>query len=233
MMSTAEQRKKSIAEARPSIERMQKIDPESIAREGELGVLNFKAAVVHVRRLVDLYAQLPLESIEWFNHSQASQMKSLADSDYNIIAQIMKLDPQRGDPGSTRTQLINQLEQAYENTFQQLSPWVAYAAGRVTDFTKIGRDARATIQSIEDKASDLGKSMEQNQREAQQILDDIRKVAAEQGVSQQAVYFKDESDHHATEAEKWLRQTQRLTVLLALYAIVTLFLHKITWLSPS
>lgn len=232
-MSTAEQRRKSITDAKSSIERMQKFDPASIAREGDLGVLNFKSAVPHTQRLVDLYSQLPLESIEWFNHTQASQMKALADGDYNILSQIMKLDPQKGDPGSTRTSLINQLEQAYENTFQQMSPWVAYAAGRVTDFTKIGRDARATIQGIEDKATELGRTMEERQKEAQKILDDIRKVAAEQGVSQQAIYFKEESELHSKEADKWLSLTKKLTGLLTVYAILTLALHKIPWLAPT
>lgn len=233
-MSTTQQRQKSVTEAKTSLERMQKYDPNTLAREGELGAaLNFKDAVPHARRLIDLYIQLPLESVEWFNQGQASQLKAVADGDYNILNEIMTFDPAKGHGSNEKKQWINQLEQTYEQTFQQLAPWIAYGVGRVTDFTKIGRDARATIQDIEDKAKKLGEDMEQHRKSAQAILEDIRKVAAEQGVSQQAVYFKDESVSHTEQAEKWLKQTKQLTVLLALYAMLTLVLHKIPWIAPT
>jgi hypothetical protein len=212
---------------------MQAFDPATLAREGELGAaLNFKDAVPHARRLVDLYIQLPLESVDWFNNNQSTQLKSVADADYNILNQILSFDPQKGHGAGEKKSWINQLESTYENTFQQLAPWVAYGVGRVTDFTKIGRDARATIQDIEDKAKKLGEDMQEHRKNAQQILDDIRTVAAEQGVSQQALYFKDEAEVHARQAEEWLKQTKRLTVYLAIYAICTLFIHKIPWFAP-
>ena len=233
-MTTTQQRQRSIADAKVSLERMQKFDPATLAREGELGAaLSFKDAAPHARRLIDLYVQLPLESVDWFNHDQACQLKAVADSDYNILNQILSFDPQKGHGASENKSWINQLDTAYEATFRQLAPWVAYGVGRVTDFTKIGRDARATIQDIEDKAKKLGEDMEQHRKDAEQILAEIRKVAAEQGVSQQAVYFKDESENHSAQAEGWLKLTKRLTVLLTIYAIMTLFIHKIPWLSPT
>jgi hypothetical protein len=233
-MSTNDQRKKAVTDAKASLERMQKFEAASISRVNELGAaLSFKAAVPNAQKLIDLYIQLPLESVDWFNVGLANQLKQIADGDYNILGQITKFDPQQGNAGSLRTSLTSELESTYEKTFQHLSPWIAYGAGRVTDFTKIGRDARATIQDIEDKAKSLGKEMEQKQEDAQQILEDIRKVAAEQGVSQQAVYFKDESENHTKQAEAWLKQTKRLTALLAIYAIMTLFIHKIPWLAPT
>jgi hypothetical protein len=233
-MSTTKEREDSVLEAKKSLERMQKFDPTTLSRESELGVaLNFREAVPHARRLIDLYLQLPLESVEWFNQRQATQLKSVADSDYNLLQQILSFDPNKGHGQSEQKQWINEMEQTYEQTFQHLAPWIAYGVGRVTDFTKIGRDARATIQDIEDKAKKLGEDLEQHRKDAQQILDDIRKVAAEQGVSQQAVYFKDESESHAKQADEWLKQTKRLTLLLALYAILTLVLHKIPWIAPT
>lgn len=233
-MSTNQQRQKSISDAKQSLERMQTFDPATLAREGELGAaLSFKDAVPHARRLIDLYVQLPLESVEWFNQGQAAQLKSVADADYNIFNQILSFDPQKGHGAGEKKSWINQLETTYENTFQQLAPWVAYGVGRVTDFTKIGRDARATIQDIEDKAKKLGEDMQQHRKDAQQILDDIRTVAAEQGVSQQAAFFKDEAEVHAKQAEDWLKQTKRLTILVAIYAVLTLFIHKVPWLAPT
>lgn len=233
-MTTSDQRKKAVDEAKKSLERMQKFDAASISREGELGVaLSFKGAVPSAQRLVDLYAQLPVESLDWFNVNQANQIKQLADSDFQILQQIIRFDPQQGNAGSVRNSLTQQLDATYENTFQHLSPWVAYGAGRMTDFTKIARDARATIQDIEDKARRLVDTMAGWEKEAQNILDDIRKVAAEHGVSQQAVYFRDEADSHASQADLWLKRTRQLAWLLGVFAVLTLFLHKVPWLSPT
>lgn len=233
-MTTTAQRSKAIEDAKTSLDRVQKFDATSLARESELGAaLNFKDATPHARRLIDLYAQLPLESVDFFNHNEAARLKSVADSDYNILQQILSFDPQKGHGASEKKTWINQLDNTYEQTFQQMAPWIAYGVGRVTDFTKVGRDARATIQDIEDKAKKLGEDMEQHRKDAKQILDDIRRVAAEQGVSQQAIYFKDESADHNKLANEWLTRTKRLTVVLALYAITTLFIHKIPWLAPS
>jgi len=233
-MSTHQQRQQAVTEAKASLERMQKFDPATLAREDSLGAaLNFKEAVPHARRLIDLYVQIPIESLVWFNHAQANQLKSNADADFNRLKQILSFDPSQNHGQIERKQWIRELEDSYEQTFSNLAPWIAYAAGRVTDFTKVARDARATIQGIEDQAKKLGEDMEQHRKSAQSILDDIRKVAAEQGVSQQAVYFREESENHSRQAEEWLKQTKRLTVFLALYAMLTLALHKIPWLAPT
>jgi hypothetical protein len=58
-------------------------------------------------------------------------------------------------------------------------------------------------------------------------------VAAEQGVSQQASYFKEEGDTHTTNADQWLKYTIGTAVLLAIYAAATAFVHKIPFLAPQ
>lgn len=233
-MSTYTNRQKMVNDAKSSLERMQKFDPSVLSREGELGnALNFKDAVPHARRLIELYTQLPIESVDWFNYGQASALKSCADSDYNRLAQILSFDPVKGHGAGERSSWTNELEQCYETTFQYLAPLIAYGVGRVTDFTKIGRDARATIQDIEDRAKRLGEDMAKHRKDAEFILEDIRKVAAEQGVSQQAIYFQTESTHHGTEADKWLGTTKKLTWTLFAYAVLALFLHKIPFMAPT
>lgn len=61
----------------------------------------------------------------------------------------------------------------------------------------------------------------------------VRKVAEEQGVSQQAIYFKNEADNHEKESTVWLKRTVWLTIGLTVYAAVTLFLHQIPILAPT
>ncbi len=86
------------------------------------------------------------------------------------------------------------------------------------------------LQTIENEAGTLTETLKQNKEEAEQILLDIRKTAGEQGVSQQAIYFKEEADKHEEEAEKkWAKRTVGLAVALGVYAFLSIYLHKLPW----
>ncbi|HRB21250.1 MAG TPA: hypothetical protein PLB54_05990, partial [Nitrosomonas sp.] len=61
----------------------------------------------------------------------------------------------------------------------------------------------------------------------------IRSVAAEQGVSQQAIYFKHEAEDQENLAEKWLKTTYRLAFSVGFFAVLSLFMHKIEWIRPD
>ncbi|WHZ29441.1 MAG: hypothetical protein OJF51_004243 [Nitrospira sp.] len=73
----------------------------------------------------------------------------------------------------------------------------------------------------------------ERKKEADAVLQAVRKVAEEQGVSQQAIYFKNEADNHESESKVWLKRTVWLTIGLAAYAAATLFLHKVPILEPA
>jgi hypothetical protein len=71
------------------------------------------------------------------------------------------------------------------------------------------------------------------QEEGKKILDDIRAVAAEQGVSQQSIYFKSESDKLEEAAENWKLATVVLAVVMVIYVGAAAFLHKWSVLAPT
>ena len=84
-----------------------------------------------------------------------------------------------------------------------------------------------------DKNEEFNAEIKQANDEAQNVLANIRKTAAEQGVSQQAIYFKEESENHNTQSKTWLKATIWISVSLVLYAIISIFIHKIAYLKPE
>ncbi len=128
---------------------------------------------------------------------------------------------------------ITSLRQAYDPTFQQLYAFISYSVRKSTDFSKLEREARSLIQHVTDRANELQQELEKRKKEADAVLQVVRKVAEEQGVSQQAIYFKNEADNHEKESAVWLKRTVWLTIGLTVYAAVTLFLHKIPILEPT
>jgi hypothetical protein len=103
---------------------------------------------------------------------------------------------------------------------------------KTVDFQRLEGEARSTLQAIQDQASKVTKSLQKDKEASQQVLDEIRKVAAEQGVTQQAIYFKESADEHEAQAVIWRNATIKVAIGLLLFAIVSIFIHKIPFLDP-
>lgn len=217
-----------------SLVRMQQFDPQSLGREEELGRdFNFQEVIPAAKRPIGLYTQVSSTALQDFPENQLNSLKAQADADYNRFEQILKFSPKKENSYNLRTSMIQQIDQAYQGTFNALQPIIAYSTSKSADFKRLETEARAMLQVIEDKASELTKKLEVDKKTSEQILEDIRKVAAEQGVSQQATYFRDAAKEHETEAANWRKQTIRLSVVLGAYAVLTVGLHKIPWIKPE
>jgi hypothetical protein len=217
-----------------SLERVQAFDTSILPRERILGeTFAFREAVEPAEHIKRLFQQIPVQYLHEFPSGPLNQIKQASDSFYNTLRQILEFKPEQADPASVRHNLLASIKTQYDGYFSQLAPHIAYASSRIHDFSAMEREARAAMQSVQDRASELTEALEQQQAEAQRILDEVRQVAAEQGVSQQAVYFKDEAERHETEATNWRLYTTITAVGLGLFAIASLFIHEIPGLTPD
>ena len=221
-------------ECQESLRRIQQFDPNSLPREEELGRdLSFQEVVPAARRLLGLYEQISLTVLDDFPESHLNSLKSQADADYNRFSEILKFSPRQDNAFNVRNSLIQQIEQAYQGTFNQLQPMISYSTSKSADFKRLETEARAMLQNITDKANELTKKLEEDKKISAQILEDIRKVAAEQGVSQQATYFRDAAKEHENDAVNWQKRTIWLSIILGVYAVLTIGIHKIPWIKPE
>lgn len=227
-------RQKLAQESTESVRRMQDFNPEEVARVEELGrELNFKEAVPRVARIVDLFKQVSLDVLPEFSATRLSTLKQTGDAEFNRLQQILTFSPATGNPKQTRDTFLQQLEDGYDAVYEQLWPAIAYSVRRVTDFSKFEREARAALQAVSDRTAQINTEIDERKKEAEAALDAIRTVAAEQGVSQQAIHFKTEADQHSEDAKVWLRRTVSLTILLGVYAVAALVFAKVSWLHPD
>ncbi len=230
MPTTQEKQKRQ--ETTTSLVRMQSFDTSLLPRERELGsVVNFAIAVAPAERLIALYKRISITVLEDLPLSQLNSLTQQANNDYNILKQILDFQP--GRPVTERDSLINQLEQAYQQTFNILQSLISFSASKSTDFQGLERQARATIQSVEDLGSKLTEELRLKSLEAERVLDTVRKAAAEHGVSQQATYFRDDAKEHNDEAKIWSSRIVKYAWVLGVYAVLTVFLHKIPWIKPD
>lgn len=221
-------------ETRDAVVRMQKFEVQSLPREGDLGnELNFSPAVSAAQRLVDLYRRLSPTALEDFPDDALNQILAQANGDFNLFSQVINFKSAQQNPHNARQTIINSIESAYGPAFQRLHPYISYSLHRAADFQRLDQEARATMQAVEDRTQQVSKQLETHEAEAARVLEEIRKVAAEEGVTQQSMHFRVESEVHATEAEKWRTYTVRLAWAVGVYAFFSIFLHKLPWLAPT
>lgn len=220
--------------AAASIQRMQEFETTDLAREGELGHhFAFTNAVDPARRLVDLYRRLAISVLDDLPQSHLNQLAKQADQDFNRFQEILDFDPTQENAQGRHNQLIEQLSKAYEGAFNKLHPFISYSLYKSADFDRLEDEARSTLQGIRDKSETLTKELEQSREQADRILEEVRKVAAEQGVTQQASYFKESADSHEIKAEKWKTHLVWTSVVLGAYAVLSILIHKVPFLTPD
>lgn len=219
---------------RESLDRVQQFDVATLSREDDLGKqMNFSEAVAPSQALVDIYRRIPMTALDDFSDTQLSVIGNQAKADFNVFTQILEFNATSADAAITRTNIISTLGTRRDQLFDQLWQYVAYGVARITDTSLLETQARATIQSIKDQSEKLTSQLAVAKNDADSALAEIRAVAAEQGVSQKAIYFKQEAEEQETLAATWLKYTYWFAAAVGSFAVLSLFLHKFDWIRPE
>ncbi len=221
-------------EARASLLRVQEFHINQLPREDELGTkLNFSEVVEPAQELIDLFKRLSETALQDFPDNVLTAIRNQANNGYVLFKQILDFEPSQQDPAAARTTLITNISNAYQPTFEALHPYISYSLHRSADFQRLDSDARSTLQAIKDEAEKTANKLGEHEASAKVVLDEIRRVAAEEGVTKQASHFNAEYEHHTEEATKWQGVAIKLAIGLGVYAVLSLFIHKIPALSPE
>ena len=220
--------------AKVSLVRMQEFDVSNLPREAELGKsYSFSAAVEPASRLVELFKRLSPEALNDFGKNQLVQLQQQADGTFNLLNSVLQFDPKQGNAHDIQQSIIQNIANTYQGVFDVLHPLMAYSLHKSADFQRLDSEARATLQKIKDDASGITENLNQHKIDAERALEAIRTVAAEQGVTQQAIHFKAEADKNEEDAETWRNRTMNMAWLLGVYAVISIFVHTIPWLIPT
>ena len=217
-----------------SLVRVQSFDTKTLPRREDLGrELSFEDAVEPAQRAQHLFSLIPADVLPQVPQGHRAQVRAAADAFFNILEQIQKFSAQQSSAMEIRQSLIQQLTSNYEAWYNQISPAILFVTSNRQDFSRLEREARAASQAATDEAAALTKKLGEHEAEANRVLAEVRKVAAEQGVGFQATYFKAEAEHHDAIAKDWRTYTIIAAVVLAAFAASTVFLLKVPFLHPA
>lgn len=228
------QNSETLEKATAALRRIQEFDPKSLEQRERLGSENsFDKAVEPARQIGNLFNQLPISSLRLLPNIELDQIKHLADGTYNIFKEIKAFSVSDGDVDNRKNALVDNLWNQTNVVFLKLYPLVSFAMAKTVDFASLENQARSAIQSVRDQTKELIAELEKDRSDSRDVLQEVRKSAAEQGISQEAFFFSQESQEHEDNAKKWLWASVFATVMVTLYAVFTLFIPKIPLLSAE
>jgi len=197
------------------------------AMRQDLGAINFAAALPAVDRTMGLFGMLDGVSLDFISFNRLQQLANIVDDVINHMKQVEAFTLQVGNPAAQRDQIVQNIQNAYNNWFEQVFGIVGFAIRSSTDFAALERDLRTKIAQAEVTSKELLEQQKKATEQAQETLTAIRKAAAEAGVSKEATHFAKEAAEHQDAAKTWLGATVLAAALLMLWGITALWFWPI------
>lgn len=187
------------------LEQVHALDAQNVGRADALGrAFELTPAVPMISRTIDFFRQIPISTLHELGEGQRSLIYNLAQDFLSFYGRMMTFDPAASNNAAAdRAALIDQATSNYNNIFANLFPIVAYLRARNLDPNEASREARETLAELKRLSSEGVSAVAAVEAEASRVLAEVRRTAAESGVSQQAVYFDTEANTHKTLASKW------------------------------
>lgn len=186
------------------------MNASDLARRNELGPgLNFESGVVFFSRALRLFHTLNESSLDDISFQRMSVIRDQANNYLQLFQNIKDFDLTKfpNNPIAVRDQFINQARDWYDALFEQLAPTVAFTIRKGTDFERLEEQAKDTLRRVDAMAKEHEDALRTSRKDAQELVDEVRRIASESGVSQHAIHFKQEADQHETSAKSWLTAT--------------------------
>lgn len=212
---------------REALTKLSATEAEDLARTSELGTsLDFGAGIPVFARTLRLFQDLAEANLDNIPASVLDQLRQTTEQAQQAIDQIKEFDPSgQNNPAQVRDRLIQQISQQYDGHFQQISPVIAYSVRKGTDFGLLEQQARAALKEVSESGAVLRKEGEKIVQDARAALAEVQRAAAEVGVAQHAIHFKQESAGHAKARSTWLVATGLLAVAILCFGGLNVYYY--------
>jgi len=232
-MATAEQETKARNELQTVLGELAKWKASALARK-ELGSdLSFESGVVYFSRLLRLFHALDDADLSDLPYPKIASITAVANQTRDLFLNIagFSVSKYANNPISQRDSFINQARDSYDSVFEYVAPAVAFTIRKGTDFEKLEEQAKEVVGRIEASAEENEKTLKAARENAELVVQEVRRIAQEAGVSQHAIHFKDEADRQEESAKPWLYSTIGIAAFTV--GAGSLLLLRYLWVVPT
>ncbi len=237
-MPTLEQEQSQRGALKTVLDQLIAIDPIQLVRADVLGKeLSFESGLPVFQRTLDLFRDLSQCSLDNVPFEILQQLTSYAQQALGQFDQIQKFSVAQNpsNPKQVRDSLVNQLRDQWNTYYGSIAPHIAYSIRRGTDFDALEREARGSLTLLKQIAAEAKTDREKTLAEMQGALEKVRQAAAEAGVAQHAIHFKQEADSYLRQTYWWLGATLVFGIVTVSYAVYSLGyqLHDVALNAPT
>jgi hypothetical protein len=213
-------------ELRNILDGLSKYTPQDFIRP-ELGSeLNFESGLLIIERYLKLYSDLRECNLENLPIEVIRNLKNQGKNAFQKFTQIIDYAPrQHSSPFQERDRIINELQSSYASQWNVIAPVIAYSIRKGTDFESLEKRARENIARQEDAIKEFGKQRDNTLEEIQKTLESVRRAAADVGVSQHSLVFKEAAEEYEKKSKGWLTATISLSIATAIWGAFSFFIH--------
>lgn len=211
------------------------VEPASLIQTERLGRdLDFRDGVPYFERILGLFSPLRECNLDVLPLASLNRVSTAVSQALDLFKNVKEFNPRKQNP-QQRDSLIAQARDNYDRWFEEVAQTISYAIVKGRDFSTLEERARHAVAMLDEILAEAKKRQSQSEKEVQDALAAIRAAAAEAGVSQQAIYFRDEAEHHRKAAFPWLVGTGLSAVAGLVFAllVMTNTWHVATDLGPT
>lgn len=215
-----EEETKALEELRESLKKLNQIEGEALGRREELGTaFNFEQGIPIFERTLKLFRDLSECNFDNLPLGRLNSLKQSADQALTAFNEVKRFNLEaQQNPREARDRMIKKIENDYPTHFDKLSPIIAYSVRKGTDFARLEREGKESLQL-------MGKIRTDHETRGKEMLDDmattlgkVRQAAADVGVAQHSVHFANESKHHLKWGRGWLITTGLVGIVTVAFA---------------
>ena len=222
------QEDKALKELRESLNKLTQIQAEDLGRKEELGkAFSFEEEIPIFERTLKLFRDLSECNFDTLPHGVLNKLtqsarQALGEFDrirnFNLVAEP--------NPKQARDQIVKNIEDRYPTYFDTLSPTIAYSVRKGTDFARLEREGKESLQLLGRIVIDHETKSKEKLDEMEKTLSKVRQAAAQVGVAQHSVHFMKQTEHHRKSSKVWLVATGIIGIITILFAWFSL--HNVT-----
>ncbi len=214
-MPTHEQRAEQHNALLTTLRQLEALHPEELRRLDLATDLNFDQGTPYFEETWRLFRDLAQTPLDRASFSVLQRLSGVAQQALNILQQIKTFNPTAygANARPQRDSLLQQVRDYYDGAFEQVMPARAMLTNTITDFSQVAADAQRVLARIDALFADKQEELNAKVAQATEALDAVRQLAAEAGVSQHALYFREEANEHRKAAARWLLATGGLALV--------------------
>lgn len=146
-------------------------------------------------------------------------LQNLNNEIKNFIDKLVEIRNYSAKSGSgTRDSIINNFRARYDAWYSVISPIVAFTTKAGTDYEALMRKAREANENLQRELALAKTERDEAREEIRQVLESVKKAAAEVGVTQHTTNFKDATDYYDRQKNWWLIGCCVLVIIIVLMA---------------